>query len=107
MELRAVSIPDGLPRPFSHDEFLARMKRDWKFQSQTGFPGHLALTKFCSSLGPRNVSISDGLPRPFSPNLILLFLNAAAWVSTPDGLPSHFTHLITTTFSVSSVFLSP
>src|SRR6266567_1588693 len=37
-----VSIPDGLPRPFSPGIFLSVVSRNWMFQSQTGFPGHLA-----------------------------------------------------------------
>src|SRR6266702_2022662 len=38
-----VSIPNGLPRPFSrYNAYCVAIRYDW-FQSRTGFPGHLAL----------------------------------------------------------------
>jgi hypothetical protein len=49
-----VSIPDGLPRPFSLE---ISMKQIWpfaKFQSLMGFPGHLALEK-ASVYGFKNI----------------------------------------------------
>ena len=38
-----VSIPDGLPRPFSRRRRGPQRAVIVRFQSQTGFPGHLAV----------------------------------------------------------------
>ncbi len=63
----AVSIPDGLPRPFSHSDQAITGVEGRLFQSQTGFPGHLAhIAAQVFGKGQRVVSIPDGLPRPFS-----------------------------------------
>src|SRR6266700_3319983 len=61
-----VSIPDGLPRPFSH------------LIDQTGANGNDI------------VSIPDGLPRPFSQGLFMLDSSLPSRVSIPDGLPRPF-----------------
>jgi len=42
LESCMVSIPDGLPRPFSLDSLRGETQANVLFQSQTGFPGHLA-----------------------------------------------------------------
>ncbi len=64
-----VSIPDGLPRPFSQ-AYLAFFIY-WR-------PG---------------VSIPDGLPRPFSPMTLMDNVREKHGVSIPDGLPRPFSQL--------------
>ncbi len=61
-----VSIPDGLPRPFSRGAEVAYDLENQEFQSQTGFPGHLAYDVKGATIMVKKVSIPDGLPRPFS-----------------------------------------
>src|SRR6266487_351351 len=88
----SVSIPNGLPRPFSPMEFLqdrwnkkvsipnglpghlairidmASPVSSQQFQSRTGSPGHLAEAIGFGFKHLHKVSIPNGLPRPFSQN---------------------------------------
>ncbi len=61
-----VSIPNGLPRPFSLWGEKSPAVDQYAFQSRTGFPGHLAATSLYPGSHPLDVSIPNGLPRPFS-----------------------------------------
>ncbi len=61
-----VSIPNGLPRPFSLGGFFCIHSMISAFQSRTGFPGHLAEDLFLRARVSNPVSIPNGLPRPFS-----------------------------------------
>src|SRR6266568_2258313 len=85
-----VSIPDGLPRPFSLQFRETQGCNKVWFQSRTGSPGHLAAEVIMGSPASNWVSIPDGLPRPFS----LCTKGSAATppcvVSIPDGLPRPF-----------------
>ena len=60
------------------------------FQSQTGFPGHLAGKMITSEQLALRVSIPDGLPRPFSHRQDLQRRRSQVRVSIPDGLPRPF-----------------
>src|SRR6266487_2188246 len=61
-----VSIPNGLPRPFSlYSSFKTDLLLNM-FQSRTGSPGHLASACERYSACKGIVSIPNGLPRPFS-----------------------------------------
>jgi len=42
------------------------LKWEVEFQSQTGFPGYLAIDRLAADIEDRQVSIPDGLPRLFS-----------------------------------------
>ncbi len=61
-----VSIPNGLPRPFSQIQNDLLKRNADLFQSRTGFPGHLATVGTNVYYGIFVVSIPNGLPRPFS-----------------------------------------
>src|SRR6266581_55656 len=84
-----VSIPNGLPRPFSRELHSACQLSFLWFQSRTGFPGHLALQCFSMPDFPDLVSIPNGLPRPFS--LVCPLAGEPTFpVSIPNGLPRPF-----------------
>ncbi len=87
--LNEVSIPNGLPRPFSQAApYTMPSPRDL-FQSRTGFPGHLAAQIAKKRKVTILVSIPNGLPRPFSLFLIPIRISRVA-VSIPNGLPRPF-----------------
>src|SRR5258708_6691826 len=70
VERYSVSIPNGLPRPFSPRCFSGTIPALALFQSRTGSTGHLANTKGpFLYFGAIAVSIPNGLPRPFSPTM--------------------------------------
>ncbi len=70
----SVSIPSGLPRPFSQPYFGANAVTV-PFQSRPGLPGHFALSAGIElRYTDANVSIPTGLPWPSSP----IFASSAA-----------------------------
>ncbi len=85
-----VSIPNGLPRPFSLWCAHCIAHAALPFQSRTGFPGHLAFAPGCSQASDRVVSIPNGLPRPFSPRSFEVIHCFVIYVSIPNGLPRPF-----------------
>ncbi len=60
-----VSIPNGLPRPFRRQQAKADCAISVLFQSLTGFPGHSDPCSPPISPAWLCVSIPNGLPRPF------------------------------------------
>src|SRR5438105_3095141 len=61
-----VSIPNGLPTPFIPKYILSPDEILFEFQSRTGSPGHLASEAQPALNRAVTVSIPNGLPRPFS-----------------------------------------
>ncbi len=90
-----VSIPNGLPRPFSHLHEVTLTNADLhEFQSPTGFPGHLASTgQPAAAAKPETFQSPTGFPGHLAGGaaVILRKLPARA-VSIPNGLPRPFSH---------------
>src|SRR6266571_4885969 len=84
-----VSIPNGLPRPFSRGLQRKYNTKDVKFQSRTGFPGHLAVAKFQQFAEELGVSIPNGLPRPFSPHTVFYHSLLLLRFQSRTGFPGH------------------
>src|SRR6266571_5213454 len=85
-----VSIPNGLPRPFSPIIDTPFIFSKFQFQSRTGSPGHLARHSPPLALLTYLVSIPNGLPRPFSPRTLPRSNLKRKRVSIPNGLPRPF-----------------
>src|SRR6266699_1238462 len=86
-----VSIPDGLPRPFSHRQDLQRRRSQVRVSIPDGLPRPFShLIEQTGANGNDIVSIPDGLPRPFSQGLFMLDSSLPSRVSIPDGLPRPF-----------------
>ncbi len=83
-----VSIPNGLPRPFSLIDPVV-VQDAIGFQSQTGFPGHLAERVPPGSHTHKAVSIPNGLPRPFSLIRVCCRSRLIGKFQSQTGFPGH------------------
>ncbi len=84
-----VSIPNGLPRPFSQRERFTNAYRSALFQSPTGSPGHLAGQEADTGVCHCIVSIPNGLPRPFSQKELNTQQLKSLLFQSPTGSPGH------------------
>ncbi len=87
-----VSIPNGLPRPFSLCPVAHQSMACTSFQSRTGFPGHLAVASVVSRGAICLVSIPNGLPRPFSPCIMSTQAMPARMFQSRTGFPGHLAY---------------
>ncbi len=88
-----VSIPNGLPRPFSPQGYSKEALELFGVSIPNGLP-----RPFSPEIPSRNtsvlmkVSIPNGLPRPFSHKLRGPYCGRTLSVSIPNGLPRPFSH---------------
>src|SRR6266702_2701577 len=84
-----VSNPNGLPRPFSLGNIAGIAVAQKLFQTQTGFPGHLACRKKRCTFLKERVSNPNGLPRPFSLARKRITMSWVHLFQTQTGFPGH------------------
>ncbi len=88
-EAQAVSIPDGLPRPFSRRFQWLNPNTPYEFQSRTGSPGHLAQAEILLKEYIRTVSIPNGLHRPFSHDALQTVFQQELMFQSRTGSTGH------------------
>jgi hypothetical protein len=88
-----LSIPNGLPRPFSQNLDLPANKEDEELSIPNGLPRPFSQNlDLPANKEDEELSIPNGLPRPFSQNLDLPANKEDEELSIPNGLPRPFSH---------------
>src|SRR5205807_1515835 len=83
-----VSIPNGLPRPFSR-YYVTQKGTDNDVSIPNGLPRPFSRRLVPDATGGDDVSIPNGLPRPFSLQTALSRCRQAIWFQSRTGFPGH------------------